>query len=316
MSLENHLKIDSPKVATDIENLIKEKMVSLKREGVIIGLSGGLDSAVAAGLLSRAVGKDKVRALIMPEKDSAPRSKKDAQMVASHYGIKTEIIDLTPYLKLFGIYRLLPTKFLPKIFQAKLVRKFYELYYKKTGETFFQTQLLGTSGYPYQGWLNKSSAYYRAKHRLRMVLLYREAELNNLLFISSANKTEWLTGFFVKWGCDGVGDVAPLMGLYKTQVRELARFLEVPEKIIDKTPSPDMMPGITDEYAMGITYDRLDLILVGIEKKLSLAEIASQAGIEKKTVEYVNELYKRSEHMRKVYTLRVLNNYETLSSRA
>ncbi len=306
-TLKEQLKIDVPQMVKRMEDLISEKMNALKRDGVILGISGGLDSAVVAALITRAIGPGKVLALIMPEKDSALTTRKDAEMVAKHYGIKTKLVDLTPYLKLFDIYKMLPAKFLPRLFRAKAIRKFYQYYRQKSGETFFATQILGTRGYPYQEWLNKSAAYYRIKHRLRMVLMYWQAELNNLLYVSAANQTEWQTGFFVKWGVDGGGDVMPILPFYKTQVRELAKYLDVPQKIINKAPSPDIMPGITDEYAMGISYDKLDLILVGLKAKMPFNEIAEQAGVDEEMIEYVNKLNKRSEHMRKVYVPK-LNN--------
>jgi len=303
MSLKEKLELDPEQICPRLADLIRKEMEELNREGVIIGLSGGLDSAVIAGLAARAVGPENVLALILPEKDSHPETVKDARLVADKYSIRTETIDLSPFLKFWGVYKLLPDKFLPKLWRGKAVRKFYQLYRDKSGESYFQTQLKGTKGYPYQEWLNKSAAYYRIKHRLRMVVLYWRGDLNNQLAISSANRTEWETGFFVKWGIDGAGDVMPLLPFYKTQVRQLARYLEVPQKILDKAPSPDIMPGITDEYAMGVSYDRLDLILAGLNQNLSAEEIAEQAGTDRRTVEYVRDLYRRSDHLRRVFTL-------------
>jgi NAD+ synthase len=81
-------------------------------------------------------------------------------------------------------------------------------------------------------------------------------------------------------------------------VRQLAKFLQVPEKIISKAPSPDLIPGITDEFAMGITYEKLDLALIGLEANMGVKDIAEAIGVKQKTIEYVGELVKRSEHMR------------------
>jgi len=301
MSLKEKLAINPEKICPKLESFIKEKMDLLKRDGVILGVSGGLDSAVTASLCVRAVGKDKVLALIIPERDSASETKTDAIMVAKNLGIKYQYEDLTPKLKMFSIYQLLPSEFIPRIWRGKTVRRFYELYTKKAGESPFQSGLLGSKGLPYADWLNKSNAYYRIKHRMRMVILYWQAELKNLLYTSCANNTEWLTGFFVKFGCDGAGDIMPLLPFYKTQVRELAKYLKVPKKIQEKIPSPDIMAGITDEYAMGISYDKLDLILVGLESKMNFKDIAKEASISTELVEYVNDLYKKSDHFRKVY---------------
>lgn len=301
MSLKEKLQIDPEKIVPKLTALIKEKTENLKRDGVIFGLSGGVDSAVICALCVKAVEKEKCLALLMPEKDSAKETKKDAEMVAKHFSVKTHFEDISPKLAQFGIYKLLPGRHLPKRWKEKAVPKFYEYYQKKTGKTVFETGLLGTKDNPYQKWLDRSAAYYRIKHRLRMINMYYQAELRNLLYVSSANNTEWLTGFFVKWGVDGVGDVAPLLPFYKTQVWKLAHALKIPKNITEKTPSPDIMPGITDEYALGISYEKLDLVLVGLEQKMTSHDIAKEALVDEKTVEYVRELNRSSGHMREVF---------------
>jgi len=105
-----------------------------------------------------------------------------------------------------------------------------------------------------------------------MVLLYLNGELENRLVVGAANKTEYRIGFFVKHGCDDDADIMPILGLYKTQVRELARYLNVPADIREKPPSPDIIPGITDEEAIGIPYEELDLTLMAIEKGWELPD--------------------------------------------
>ncbi len=94
----------------------------------------------------------------------------------------------------------------------------------------------------------------------------------------------------------------PILNLYKTQVRELAQFLHIPSRIIEKAPSPDIIPGIIDEEAIGIPYEKLDLILMALERDWKLAEITKALQIEEKDVLYVQNLILRSEHMRKTYT--------------
>jgi len=269
---------------------------------VILGSSGGLDSAVTATLCARSVGKEKVLALIMPKQDSAPDTVKDAKMVAEQLGIKYKIEDLTSKLRTFNIYKYLPNKIFPRKWKGKIVRHLYGYYRKRTSRSPFYTSLLGSKGKEYQSWLNRGNAYYRIKHRLRMVNLYWWAELKNLLVVGAANKTEFLCGYFVKYGIDSVVDVMPILPFYKTQVRELAEYLGVPKKIREKAPSPDIIPGITDEYALGISYEKLDLILIGLDEKIKSSEIAKEVGVDEKTVEYVKELNKRSRHMREVYT--------------
>ena len=134
-----------------------------------------------------------------------------------------------------------------------------------------------------------------------MMLIYFYAELENKLVVGATNRSEHEIGFFVKHGCDDAADVMPLLNLYKTQVRELARYLNIPLGIIEKLPSPDIIPGITDEQAIGIPYEKLDSILLALEKGWENFEIAKVLEVEEKRVVYVKNLVKRSEHMRKLY---------------
>jgi NAD+ synthase len=134
-----------------------------------------------------------------------------------------------------------------------------------------------------------------------MVLVYLYGELENKLVAGAANKSEYQIGYFVKHGCDDATDIMPLLNLYKTQVRELARYLSIPSRIIEKPPSPDILPGIIDEEAIGISYEKLDLILLAFEKGWGSAEIAQVLEIEEKKVRDVKDLTQKSEHMRKLY---------------
>ena len=139
---------------------------------------------------------------------------------------------------------------------------------------------------------------YRNK---RMLLLYLYGELENKLVVGAANKSEYKIGFFVKHGCDAATDVMPLLNLYKTQVRELAQYLNIPSKIIENPPSPDIIPGLTDEKAITISYEKLDLILLALENGWEIPEIANAWGIKEKQIIDVKILIQKSEHMRKIY---------------
>jgi NAD+ synthase len=121
------------------------------------------------------------------------------------------------------------------------------------------------------------------------------------LVAGAANKSEYQIGYFVKHGCDDATDIMPLLNLYKTQVRELARYLDIPSRIIEKPPSPDILPGIIDEEAIGIPYEKLDLILLALDKGWEIVEIAQALEIEEKEVRDVKNLIQKSEHMRKLY---------------
>ena len=291
------LNIDAASLTTQLEGFILAEVDNFQREGAIMGLSGGIDSAVVAALAARALGPENVLTLLMPDRDSARASKRDALKLIQGLGIRHKTVGLTKFLFLIGIYWKLPLWLLGlRRFQAKLVRRYHDSFVKEWGESPFAAILVGTKGLP-GPLVNQAVAYHRVKGRLRAILLYYYAELENLLVLGTCNKTEKSIGFFVKYG-DAAADVAPLESLYKTQVQQLAAFLEIPNEIITKPPSPDLLPGITDEYAIGLSYETLDRILWRLEAGMGTEEIAGALGLEPARVDYVRELTRRSVHMR------------------
>jgi NAD+ synthase len=306
--LKSKLIIDSIKTSAHLENFINKHLEKLNREGIILGLSGGIDSVVTAILCKRAVGSDKVLALVMPEKDSKKRHINDAIEFSNEIGIQVKIIDISKYLKEMGVYKLFPLNKLPIPDNLKdsLVKRAYNFYNDKVDATPFSASMLGFEGRKYKNYLQKYNAYYRVKHRLRALLLYLYGELENRLVVGAANKSEYKIGFFVKFGCDHLADIMPLIDLYKTQVRSLAKCLEVPLNILEKAPTPDILPGLTDEMAIGITYEKLDLILAALENKWEVADISKVLEISESKILYVKQLIHNSEHMRVIFTP---NNY-------
>ena len=297
------MAIEPEKLCHHLEAFISDKMEALDRDGVILGLSGGIDSAVVAVLCRRAVGAERTGVLLMPEKDSEAHHLNDALALARHLNIEARLIDMTRLLKELGVYDLVP---LSKIPFARRVRGFlnkmgYRIFEQRMGETIFSASLSGIRSEKYETVLKKRNAYYRIKHRLRMALLYLHGERENRLVVGAANKTESVIGYFVKHGCDDAADIMPLITLYKTQVRELARYLQIPPNIIAKPPSPDIIPGIDDEDAIGLSYDMLDLILLGFENESSAADIAGVLKIGTEKVDGVKRLMERSAHMRMIY---------------
>ena len=302
--LKAEMEITPEKATLSLENFIREYTDKLEREGVILGLSGGIDSAVIAALCVRALGPEKILALIMPEKDSKKEHTQDALNLARELNIEAKLIDITPYLEELGVYKLFPLDKLLSLGKLKgaLVKKAYRFYGRKTGKLPFLESLSGFKDKEYSPYLAKGNAYYRAKHRLRMILLYFYGEMENRLVVGAANKSEYKIGYFVKHGCDDATDIMPLLNLYKTQVRELARYLNIPAKIIEKPPSPDVMPGLAaDEEVMSISYEKMDLILLALEKSWKVSDIVKALEIEKDEVVYIKNLMQKSEHMRKIY---------------
>jgi len=301
--LQSEMKIEPEKISLSLENFIKEYTEKLEREGVILGLSGGIDSAVAAALCERALGPEKTLVLIMPEKDSKKEHIEDALNLAKTLNLETKAIDITPYLEDLGVYKLFPwEKVLSRVkLKETLIRKAYHFYERKTEKRTFLESILGFKGKEYGSYLSKGNAYYRVKHRLRMVLLYLYGELENRLVVGAANKSEYRIGYFVKYGCDDATDIMPLQNLYKTQVRELAGYLNIPARILKKAPSPDVMPGLTDEEVINLSYEKLDLILLALEKNWEIPEIVKTLQVKEDEVGYVKNLIQKSEHMRKIY---------------
>jgi NAD+ synthase len=303
--LRLQMKIKPEEVSLSLENFIRECLDKLERSGVILGLSGGIDSAVLATLCKRAVGPERTLALIMPEKDSEDEHIKDALNFAKELGIEAKLINLTPYLKKLGVYRLAPLSRIPfsHKLRGSLIRRAYNFYERKTGDNPFSASMVGLKGKEFGSFISHKVAYYRIKHRMRMMFLYYYGELENRLVVGAANKSEYEIGYFVKHGCDHATDIMPLIHLYKTQVRDLARYLNIPSKIIEKPPSPDILPGIVDEEAIGIPYEKLDLILLALEKRWEIGEMTKVLGIEEKEIIYVKNLMQKSDHMRKLYVL-------------
>ncbi len=301
------IRINPEKVSKSLEDFIREYVEKLERDGVVLGMSGGIDSAVAAALCARAIGAENVLALMMPERDSRKEHVMDAMAFANSLNIRKKLIDISPYLKKMGVYKLFFLNKIPLPARLKntLVKKAYSFYERRTGENPFATAIAGSKDKAFEKYLKNSSAYYRIKHRMRMVLLYMYAERENRLVVGAANKTESSIGYFVKHGCDDATDIMPIINLYKTQVRQLAEYLKIPKKIIDKAPSPDIVPGITDEEAIGVSYEKLDLMLLAMENNWKDSEIISALDVTEKELSHVKNLMKKSEHMRTVYAPKI-----------
>lgn len=266
---------------------LREKLEEEKKDGFILGLSGGIDSTVTAYLLKEAVGNNKTLALIMPELDSDPSSKRDALLVAKNLGIRYKVIPITEALRSIGVYREVPLWLLLfRSLKIRVIENIYQQYAKVLDKPLFFT--LKDKVDPKLYWFNRSKAYYSIKHRIRMAVLYFYGEKENYLVVGCTNLTEKLIGFYVRYG-DDASDIDPISHLYKTEVVELARFLGVPKKIIEKAPTPDLIPGITDEKSFGMSYKDVDFLLENFENGKKPDDIESD--IEKRMIELLYEQY-------------------------
>jgi NAD+ synthase len=293
------MQIDTVNVTQRIVDFIRLKLDEYRRDGVIIGMSGGVDSALAASLLVKALGPSKILALIIPERDSHPQSRRDAVAEIHRLGIPYRVVKIKPVLRKIGVYSNMPLQILVfRRLKEIVVRRQLASRSRAIGEPPFKATLLGTRDLGKQkNMVDKSLAYIRVKHRARMMVLYYYAELENRLVVGTTNRSEAMTGYVVKWG-DNVADIEPILQLYKTQVYQLAEYLHVSQAIINKPPSPDLLPGIVDEAALGITYVSLDKILWGFDQGWEEVRIREEFKVTSEQIAHVQELVKASEHLR------------------
>ncbi|MHA1719725.1 MAG: NAD(+) synthase [Promethearchaeota archaeon] len=287
------LYVDPPKFCSDIENLIKNTLKNLNRDGAVIGLSGGLDSAIAATLTIRSLGKEKVHLVNMPEKDSKKIHRIHAKRLAEYLGIPLVVKPINSTLRSLGTYKLLPLRFVPgRKLRKKLIQFGRKKFLPKNGEGVLIQRLKPKAN----SWVAKGNAYAIAKHRIRMVTIYQYAEVRNLMVVGAANRTEWFTGTFSKWGVDHCADIMPIAHLYRSQLEQLAEYLEIPEYIRNKAADPDIMPTVDNKGDMLHSFKLADQILYGIEKNIDKSILIKEFG--EKNVESLYTLWEYSKHMR------------------
>ncbi len=287
------LQIDPQEVCQQIEALIHDVMENLTREGAVIGLSGGLDSAVAAALTVRSIGAGRVHLLNLPERDSQPIHRQHAKLLADHFGIPLSVIPITRILKAAGTYRLLPLRFVPGLKLRTFVVEAFRSKIVPPQKDILALRLKARAN----SWLARANAYAIAKHRLRMMVIYQYAEVRNLMVVGAANRTEWLTGTFSKWGIDHCADMMPLLHLYRTQVEELASCLEeIPDFIRTKAADPDIMPGVNNKDRLLGNFYQVDAILQAVESGADLSALGQT--FDSNIVEKILTLYKFSDPMR------------------
>ncbi|MCW4023942.1 MAG: NAD+ synthase [Candidatus Bathyarchaeota archaeon] len=264
------LDLDFAEVQKRSTHFIKQYVKNCGASGIVIGLSGGIDSGVIAALSSLAIGGEHVIGLMLPEKETFNQNDiDDAQLVADKYGIKTQTCDITPVL-----------------------------------ESFYNAII----GFDITDRLCKGNI----KARTRMTYLYYFANKNNFVVCGSSDKSETMMGYFTKWG-DGASDIAPIMDLYKTQVRKLAEHLGFPAELYTKPSTPSLWPKQLAEEEIGIKYETLDLILFGLERFMTTGDIAEQLNAPLELVEKVKERWLANEHKRRM-PLTIKIGYRTVGA--
>ena len=290
--IQEVFKIDCEAECRRIEAFLKEKMRELGRAGMVVPISGGLDSSTVATLCVKAAGKEKVSGLILPEKHGNPDAALYAKKLASSLGIRTSVIDISKILWALGTYNFIADRVGPQAIVKKAVNRI-PVEQKKA---FFLAGMQGTGN----ALVRQGLASVYSKHRVRMAVTYKYAEEHNLLVVGCAQKSEGMVGLFVKYGVDDNADVMPLKHLYCSQVLQLARYLSVPAEIIERSPNPDMLPGIEDKYwdVLGMRSETLDLLLYGLEHSLACEVIAEELHIELAKVLEIQSLVQSTAHMR------------------
>jgi len=251
--LDIDLSIDPKEVSTVIKDFIKTYVQNSGCKGVVIGLSGGVDSTVTTALCKDALGKKNVNCLFLPDESTPDSDFKHYKLIVKKFGLSCEKKDITNVVKEISTNCILkPNKY----------------------------------------------ALANVKARTRMILLFEYANMNKNLVCGTSNKSEMLVGYFTKYGDGGV-DIMPLGDLYKTQVWELAKFLKIPKEIISKSPTAGLWNGQFDEEELKLSYDKLDKILAGLERKMDTNEIARIVNVKKSDVDRIKRMRIKTQHKRR-----------------
>jgi NAD+ synthase len=262
-----------------------------------VAVSGGIDSSVCAALAVRALGKERVLGLLLPERDSSPGSLARGKLLCRHLGTACEVQDIAPALEAIGCYRASVEAIrlvIPEygdgwkhkiVINGNLLESgrlnFFRIVVQDPGGERKETRL------PLEAYL-KLVAATNFKQRIRKTVEYYHADRLHYAVVGTPNRLEYDQGFFVKNG-DGSADVKPIAHLYKSQVYELARFLGLPEEICGAAPTTDTysLAQGQDEFYFGLPYDKMDLALYGVSNGRTASEVAAECGFSAVQVERV-----------------------------
>jgi NAD+ synthase len=291
------LALDAEREAARISAAIREQITQkLKRRGAVLGLSGGVDSSVAAALCVQALGAGRVIGLLMPDRDSAAESLHLGKAVGERLGIRTIVEDVTSILEGAGCYdrrdraiRSMVPEYGPG-YRSKIVlsaaaddpryRLFFLVVESPDGQ---QVRKRLTA----EAYLDIVAAT-NFKQRARKMVEYYHADRHRFAVVGTANRLEHDQGFFVKNG-DGSADLKPLAHLYKTQVYRLAEFLRIPEEVRRRSPTADTysLAQTQEEFYFLASHETLDLCLYGLTNGLPVSEVAMYAGLTREDVHRV-----------------------------
>ena len=290
------LKID-PKIETEkIVKGLRTQLRNLRKWGLVLGLSGGIDSSVSLALAVEAVDKRNVEVLYMPERDSDPESLHLGQQVDGHFGVSCIVEDIGPTLDALGCYAR----------RDAAIRTIVPDYASDWACKVVIGQSDGGKGYNISSLVVHSPDGVQSTHRMpievylavvaatnmkqrtRKQLEYYHADRRNFAVLGTPNRLEYDQGFFVKNG-DGAADVKPIAHLYKSQVYQLAEYLGVPEDIRRRPPTTDTysLPQSQEEFYFALPYNLMDLCLYGLNHNIAADAVAKAAGLSEEQVHHV-----------------------------
>ncbi|MCI0418819.1 MAG: NAD(+) synthase [Acidobacteria bacterium] len=292
------LELDCERECSRIDDFVRNSVVNVfKKKGAVVAVSGGIDSSTTAALCVRALGREHVFALLMPERDSSSESLHYGRRLVQHLGVAFEVVDIAPTLEVMGCYR----------FRDEAIREIFPEYsqgYKNkltltsTGEAgsrfgFFSVVIAGPDGVqkkrrlPVKNYLQILAAT-NMKQRTRKSLEYFHADRLNYAVAGTPNLLEHDQGFFVRLG-DGAADLKPIAHLYKTQVFQMARHLGLPEDLVNRRSTTDTysLEQTQEEFYFNVPLEKLDLVLFGVNQGHAADAIALETGMPPEEVEWI-----------------------------
>ena len=312
-TMPDFLKLQN--VERQVDNLCTflhdEIIEEFHKHGAIVGLSGGIDSTVTMALCVKALGSTKTLGLTMFEKESDQNNKSLVDKISKTYDIDIQNIDISPILDSFGVYsnreKIVTNRF-PNFNSDCKYRVVVPPNFNSIGMPYLE--ILDDKNIQHKIKISSSdfltlTAATSIKHRVRMTLLYYYAAKNNLSVVGTTNKSEYLQGYFVKYG-DGGSDIEPLVNLYKSQIYQIGDFLNIDQDIMINPASPDVWSYRTtdEEFFYTVPYDIVDLILYARENDLTISEIQKLSNLPEEKIQSLLRFQEikqqKSQHMRKL----------------
>jgi len=293
------LNIDAAAVSAGIENEIRDIVLQrLNRKGVVVALSGGIDSSVVAALCLKALGTARVLGLMLPEADSSPESLRLANLLAQSLSIRTHVEDIAGILTAAGCYQRRDEairKVIPQYTEGYKCKIVLPDQVNESAYPIFSVVVQSPQGERTKARLTLDSylgvvAATNFKQRTRKMMEYYYADRFNYAVAGTPNRLEYDQGFFVKNG-DGSADLKPIAHLYKTQVYQLAAHLGIPEEIQKRPPTTDTYPldQSQEEFYFPLPYGRMDLCLYAKNHDVQPEEVAPVVGL---TAEQLARVYR------------------------